>query len=74
MAFKAKYAGRCDDCRAPIHVGQEVEYKGLGEQRTLVHVVCDEPGDDHLTDLDRDAKREVCTECWLLKPCVCEVF
>ncbi|MFF2493226.1 hypothetical protein [Agromyces sp. NPDC058064] len=74
MPFEAKYAGRCDDCRLPIRIGQEVEYKGLGEARRLVHVVCDEPGDDQLSNLDRDAKRETCPECFLLKPCVCGVF
>ncbi|WP_152030905.1 hypothetical protein [Agromyces aureus] len=65
MSFTAKYPGRCDDCREAIEPGDD---------RTLVHVVCDGPGVDQMTDLDRDAKREVCPECFLLKPCVCGVF
>lgn len=72
MVFLAKYHGRCDDCRDGITPGQEVEYKGEVVDRRLVHVVCDEAGT--LTELDRDAAREVCTECFLLKPCVCGVF
>jgi len=68
MPFIAKYPGRCDDCRESINVGDEVEYKANGR---LAHVVCDSVG--ALTDLDRDATREVCPVCFLLKPCVCEV-
>lgn len=72
MPFLAKYPGRCDDCREGILPGQEVEYKGDAGDRRLVHVVCDSVG--ALTELDRDAAREVCPDCFLLKPCVCGVF
>lgn len=70
MVFLAKYPGRCDDCREAIVPGDMVEYKGV--ERVLVHEVCDSTGPE--SDLDRDAKREVCPDCFLLKPCVCGVF
>lgn len=72
VTFIAKYPGRCDDCREAIAAGQQVEYKGLGEARTLVHVVCDSPGEDELTHLDRAAALPVCPTCWLVGPCECE--
>ncbi|MGH3703008.1 MAG: hypothetical protein ACRDT9_00125 [Agromyces sp.] len=72
MTFIAKYPGRCDDCREGIIPGQEVEFKGEADNRKLVHVVCDTPGE--LTDLDRDAELPVCPEHWLVQPCGdCEV-
>lgn len=70
MVFIARFPGRCDDCREAIEVGEVVEYKGL--ERVLVHEVCPDVGE--AAELDRDAKREVCPECFLLKPCVCGVF
>ncbi len=72
MTFIAKYPGRCDDCRESINVGDQVEYKGLGDDRALVHAVCDGPGEDQMSHLDRAALLPVCTVCWLVQPCGCE--
>ena len=67
MSFEAKYEGRCADCLERIHVGDLVQFS---EENRVVHVDCDPSVSE--TDLDRDAKREVCQKCWLLKPCECE--
>ena len=76
MSFEAKYEGRCADCGERIHVGDlirfdapEIDVEALVAR--YVHVDCDASVSE--TDLDRDAKREVCQKCWLLKPCECEV-
>jgi hypothetical protein len=57
--FTARYRGRCDNCGEPIEVGDQLRYEG----DEVVHVACVE------IPL---AKREVCTECWLEKPCPCD--
>lgn len=68
MTFRAKYRGRCAACRESIEPGELVEYD---QDDRLVHDDCD--GDyAEAAQADRDAEREVCGECWLLKPCGCE--
>ena len=67
MSFEAKYEGRCPDCGERIHVGDLVQFS---TENRVEHVMCDASAGE--TDLDRDAKREVCQKCWLLKPCECE--
>jgi hypothetical protein len=72
--FIAKYPGRCDDCREIIQPGQRVEYKRgdlSAPSGVLVHEVCDDVAPE-LSDLDRDAQKPVCEECWLIQPCGCE--
>lgn len=67
MAFEARYSGRCGDCGGTIKPGQLVRYDG----DKLVHDDCD--GVTVVaTELDRDAQREVCTSCFILKPCPCQ--
>lgn len=66
MSFEAKYAGRCQACGEPIQVGDLLMVAGT----TFVHADCDTSVSE--TELDRDSTREVCTVCWLLKPCGCE--
>lgn len=73
MSFPAKFPGRCDDCRKGINPSDDVEYKGEAGDRRLVHVVCEDAGDD-LTQLDRDAQLPVCPKHWMVPPCGdCEV-
>lgn len=67
MAFEAKYSGRCGDCGESIKPGDVVRYDG----DSLVHDNC-EAAYVPTTDLDRDALREVCKECFMLKPCPCQ--
>lgn len=64
MAFEARYEGQCADCGERIRMGELIVRDG----EHFVHQVCD-PAD---TDLDRDVEREVCTECFLVKPCPCQ--
>lgn len=76
MGFQARYEGKCVECGERIHIGDQIEIAeqsvadGFG-QTTYVHVDCDDAYEE--TELDRDAKREVCPVCFLLKPCGCEV-
>ncbi|MDQ0894450.1 hypothetical protein [Agromyces ramosus] len=67
VSFEARYHGRCGSCGEHISPGDRVRYEG----ESVVHDDCDGVT-AAATELDRDAKREVCTECWLLKPCDCE--
>lgn len=62
MTFEAKYAGRCDACSNKIHVGDDVVYV----DDELVHADCEGRA------LRGEKKVEVCTECFLEKPCGCE--
>lgn len=65
VSFEAKYNGICGSCTERIREGDQVRYV----EDDLVHVVCELV----VSEVDRDAKREVCQNCWLLKPCDCEV-
>lgn len=82
MTFKAKYHGRCGSCG--IDVAGDVcrtEDDGVivhDDCSLSIHLGDDEPEwrghSDSLSDLDRDMKRPVCTEHFLLQPCGdCEV-
>ena len=58
-AFEAKYHGRCDACDERIIPGEHVRYS---EDDEIVHNRCE----------DYAAPVEVCSHCWLTKPCDCE--
>jgi hypothetical protein len=60
--FEAKYAGTCDSCTERIKPGDLVTYT----DDVIVHADCEE----HAVP---ERKTETCTECWLIKPCQCEV-
>lgn len=62
MSFEAQYAGTCGACDERIHVGDMVTY-------TLDDVIAH---DDCLVCPRPERKAEVCTQCWLTKPCDCE--
>lgn len=66
MAFQAKFDGRCVDCGDGIRVGDMIEYTEAGK---IAHAVCD-PDVDTLTLRPSET---VCTECWIVRPCGCEV-
>jgi len=61
MSFEAKYGGTCWVCDELIRVGELVTY----EEDFLAHDECEAS-----TRLIR--KADVCTRCWLTKPCDCE--
>jgi len=64
MSFEARYESQCGDCGERIHMGDLIVRDG----EHFVHEVCD-PAE---TDFDRDAKRPVCPDCFMVKPCPCE--
>lgn len=64
MGFEAKYGGGCAGCPERIVPGQLVTFV----DDELVHVGCEEG-----VPPERPAP-EVCTECWLEKPCGCGEF
>jgi hypothetical protein len=61
--FEAKYGGTCDACDERIHVGDQALYSG---DDALIHLDCE-------GSARPERKTEVCTQCWLTKPCDCEV-
>ncbi len=63
--FEAKYHGRCAECEDEIEPGDRVRYVDGG----LVHVGCLDPA---LRVRRRQTKAEVCTTCWLERPCPCD--
>ena len=69
MGFEARYEGQCSECGERIHMGDEIEYASAATERPVlyVHTVC--PGDPRV---DLRPSEEVCTVCWLVKPCGCE--
>ena len=77
MTFRAKYSGWCGECGEAIHVGDEVEWAG----GAVVHVDCDELGEPVAGGTVRGRvgvgspltlRAEVCTTCWLERPCPCD--
>jgi hypothetical protein len=57
--FDARYRGHCNTCDEPIEVGDQLRY----EDDEVVHGTCKETV---------RALREVCSTCWLEKPCGCD--
>lgn len=62
MSFPAKYPGVCNDCGEHVSVGELINYVS----GSLTHESCGG------SSLDLRVNAEVCTECWLVKPCECE--
>lgn len=61
MSFEAKYGGTCGACTGRIHVGDLATY----DEDELVHEDCE-------GSMRPIRKVDVCTTCWLTKPCDCE--
>ena len=63
MTFEAKYPGRCFDCDAPILEGDQAIYvDGYIEH-----------ADHGEAEMQERPDNETCTQCWLIKPCECQV-
>ena len=60
--FEARYPGTCGTCEDRIHVGDMITYS---DEDAVVHVDCE-------SSARPERKAEVCTVCWLTKPCDCE--
>ena len=66
MEFAAKYETTCDECDGRIHEGDVITRTETdGGWR---HVQCPRSS----SPLDLGPSEEVCTSCWLVKPCPCE--
>ena len=61
MSFEAKYGGTCGSCDERIRVGELVAY----DEDVIVHAECESAA-------RMIRKADVCTGCWLTKPCDCE--
>ena len=61
MSFLAQYHGTCGECGEHISPGEEIQSTLAGE---YIHVEC-EPNTAHRHE-------EVCTKCFLIKPCECD--
>lgn len=59
--FEARYGGTCGACDERIHVGDLATYA----EDVIVHVDCE-------SSARPERKPEVCTQCWMTKPCDCE--
>ena len=59
--FEAKYSGTCDACMERIRIGDLATY---AEDNT-VHADCED-------SFQPERQAEVCSTCWLTKPCDCE--
>ena len=62
MSFPAQYHGTCGECHEHITPGQEIQSTLAGD---YIHADCDAVA-------VRERKEEVCTKCWLIKPCGCD--
>jgi hypothetical protein len=62
MSFEAKYASTCASCDERIRPGELVAYI-QGPDHELVHDEC---------HAKPRKPAEVCTTCWLEKPCGCD--
>ena len=69
MSFPAAFPGTCRKCHEDISPGDMIEL--VGSEALLpshyAHEVCPD-----VSELDRDAKRPVCPNCFMLKPCECD--
>lgn len=65
MSFIAKYRGTCGQCEGAIWPGDEVTWPMDGD---IQHVRCEPQPDDQIGTRPAD----VCTTCWLTKPCECD--
>lgn len=61
MTFTARYHGTCTSCEGHISPGDQVAWV----DDDIVHADCESPREP-------PAPAEVCTECWVTKPCFCE--
>lgn len=70
MSFQARYESRCADCGETIHVGDVIESRDdeVDFWARYAHVDCD-PSDP----ITLKPTEVVCGDCWLVKPCECEV-
>ncbi|MCU1441105.1 MAG: 66, gp66 [Rhodoglobus sp.] len=60
MTFLAKYRGACVDCDDGVNPGEEVQYRGEGDDRVLAHVTCPEARVETVVP--------ACPKCWLMHP------
>jgi hypothetical protein len=58
-AFEARFHGICSDCEESITPGEQIVSLGDGEYE---HATCRAP----------QRPVEICSTCWLTKPCDCE--
>lgn len=63
MSFTARYKGVCAECDSPIRPGDEIEYDS---DDLVIHVDCQ---DQEITRRLEYKKQDVCTICWLIRPC-----
>lgn len=66
MTFSGRYAGTCEGCDEPIEPGESVRYV----DEVVVHAGCSPTGRRRGGTVKKEV---VCTGCWLMKPCPCEV-
>jgi hypothetical protein len=62
MSFEARYPGRCAACEERIIPGEHVRYS---EEDEIIHNRCEESNAS-------ERPVDVCTRCWLTKPCDCD--
>lgn len=62
MAFEARYQSVCGECGERIHAGDRATYI----DGAIAHDDCES------TVVTPTRKADVCTKCWLTKPCGCE--
>ena len=59
--FEARFGGICGSCTERIHRGDLATYA----EDVVVHADCEDSAQP-------ERKVEVCTQCWLTRPCDCE--
>jgi hypothetical protein len=67
--IEARYAGRCYDCGAPIHVGQLIGFNYDGK---AICYTCRVDMADGVVSSLTEREPVVCEKCHLTKPCDCE--
>lgn len=63
MTFTACYHGACHACGEHVNPGDQVTWV----DDEIVHTDCDTP-----TGRPVPPPAEICTDCWVTKPCWCE--
>ena len=61
MTFEARYHGSCGTCGEHICPGDSCEWV----DDEIVHALCETPAAP-------TKPAEVCTDCWMTKPCWCD--